>query len=426
LAQRGYGVDVFHDAERGSRSPDSPADLGEVRLQSAHDFVWRQLRGQYDLAVYQIGNSRWHHFIWPYLFHWPGLVVLHDARLHHARARRLLTDRRVADYRAEFAWNQPEVSPDLAELAIAGFDGAYYYQWPALRAVLQSARLAATHARGAIDTITAEWPATPVEYIALGMGRDTFDVREARTSFRRAHGVPDATPVFGVFGALTATKRVPQILESFSVVRSRLPESRLVLAGHPDPMLDIPGSISTLALGDSVLLLDDRDDAAFDQAIAAVDVSLNLRWPSALETSGPWLQSLALGRPTIVTDLAHQSHLPTIDPHTWRPRSSASSGDPIAVSIDILDESHSLRAAMLRLATDEPLRARLGAAGRAHWEREHTLDRMVADYDRVLRLAAERPAPAPDGPPHVRPSRVSAVSQWLDRFDLPHDDSLEW
>jgi hypothetical protein len=44
--------------------------------------------GQYDLCVYQTGNSRTHEFIWPYLFRWPGLVVLHDARLHHARARR--------------------------------------------------------------------------------------------------------------------------------------------------------------------------------------------------------------------------------------------------------------------------------------------------------------------------------------------------
>src|SRR4029078_12732568 len=142
----------------------------------------------YDLVVYQLGNSRWHDFIWPYLFRWPGLVVLHDARLHHARARRLLTDRRAEDYRAEFAWNQPEVSPDLAELAIAGFDGAYYYQWPALRVVLQSARLAATHARGALQTIAAEWPAPSVEYVALGMGRDTFDAAGARAAFRRTHG----------------------------------------------------------------------------------------------------------------------------------------------------------------------------------------------------------------------------------------------
>lgn len=426
LAQRGYAVDVFHEADAGPRVPDAPPEPGEVRTQSAHDFVWRQLRGQYDLAVYQLGNSRWHDFIWPYLFQWPGLVVLHDARLHHARARRLLTDRRAADYRAEFSWNHPDVSPDLAELAVAGFDGAYYYQWPALRAVLQSARLVATHARGARESIAAECPEAPVEYVALGLGRDAFDVGFARAAFRQMYGLADAAPVFGVFGALTATKRVTPILESFSVVRSRLPESRLVLVGRPDPLLDIRGAIAALSLDDSVLVLDNQDDDAFDRAIAAVDVSLNLRWPSALETSGPWLQSLALGRATIITELPHQSHLPTIDPQTWRPRHAESPADPIAVSIDILDESHSLRAALLRLATDAALRDRLGAAGRAYWEREHTVDRMADDYDRMLRLAAARPAPPPQGPRHLRPPTVSAVSELIGRFDLARDDSVEW
>lgn len=425
LAQRGYAIDVFHEHAGGARFPDPPPEPGQMRAQNAHDFVWRQLRGQYDLAVYQLGNSRWHDFVWPYLFQWPGLVVLHDARLHHARARRLLTDKRAADYRAEFAWNQPDVSTDLAELAVAGFDGAYYYQWPALRTVLQSARLVATHARGAREEIAVEWPATPVEYITLGEGRDHFDVEATRVTFRQRHGLPEAAPVLGVFGALTAAKRITPILEAFSVLRSRVPESRLLLVGHPDPLLDLPGAITALELDSSVTILNAPDDDAFEEAIAAVDVSLNLRWPTALETSGPWLRSLALGRATIVTDLPHQSHQPTIDPQTWRARGS-SSADPIAVSIDILDESHSLRAAMLRLATDPPLRDRLGAAGRAYWEREHTVDRMADDYDRVLRLAAGRPAPPPQGPPHLRPSTVSAVSQWIGRFGLTRDDSLEW
>ena len=53
---------------------------------NAHDFVWRHRHAAYDLIVYQLGNAPWHDFMWGYLFRYPGLVVLHDARLHHARA----------------------------------------------------------------------------------------------------------------------------------------------------------------------------------------------------------------------------------------------------------------------------------------------------------------------------------------------------
>ena len=95
---------------------------GRAGLRSAHEFVWRHARAPYDLTVYQLGNSSHHDYQWPYLFRYPGLAVLHDAHLHHARAAVLLRTGRVAHYRAEFAASHPGAAPDLAELAVAGFD----------------------------------------------------------------------------------------------------------------------------------------------------------------------------------------------------------------------------------------------------------------------------------------------------------------
>ena len=42
------------------------------------------------MIVYQLGNSAAHDFIWAYLFRYPGLLVLHDAQVHQARALWLL------------------------------------------------------------------------------------------------------------------------------------------------------------------------------------------------------------------------------------------------------------------------------------------------------------------------------------------------
>jgi len=54
------------------------------------DFLWKARRDPYDLVVYQLGNAPCHDYMWGYLAAFPGLVVLHDARLHQARARALL------------------------------------------------------------------------------------------------------------------------------------------------------------------------------------------------------------------------------------------------------------------------------------------------------------------------------------------------
>ncbi len=74
---------------------------------------------------------------------------------------------------------------------------------------------------------------------------------------------------------------------------------------------------------------------------------------------------------------------------------------PVCVAIDVMDEAHSLRLAMRRLASDAGLRRTLGAAGRAYWQREHSVEGMVADYRVALAEAAATPRPHPALPHHL-------------------------
>ncbi len=71
------------------------------------------------------------------------------------------------------------------------------------------------------------------------------------------------------------------------------------------------------------------------------------------------------------------------------------------LAVDILDEDHSLRLAMRRLASDAALRASLGRAGHAWWKREHSLEPMVEDYRRLIATAHRAPAPRVDLPRHL-------------------------
>ncbi len=408
LASRRYAIDVFVDERRvpaDRRQPVAPPAPGDVRVLPAHDFVWRVARSPYDLVVYQVGNSHLHEHIWPYLFRWPGLAVLHDARLHHARALALLSRGRTDDYRAEFAWSHPQVGASAAEFAVGAFDGAYHYQWPMVRGVLDASRLAATHARGAIPELEAQSSGRPVEYIALGEGLAAPLPAAARAALRASRGIPPNAVVFGVFGGLSVEKRVTQILRAFAAVRASVPQARLVLAGAPDAALDLEARTNVLGIADATIRLGRLDADAFDAWIAAIDVSLNLRWPSALETSGPWLRALSASQPTVISDLAHLAHVPTLDPRSWdlHPPPRPRTGPAVAIALDVRDEDHSLRMAMHRLAIDADLRRTLGGRAREYWEREHTVERMADDYERVMARARTMPPPAPGRPAHMAP-----------------------
>jgi glycosyltransferase involved in cell wall biosynthesis len=409
LRARGYRIDPY---------PES----------SAHDFPWRHRLEAYDLIVYQFGNSSHHDYEWPYALQYPGLVALHDTHLHHARASLLLREERVADYRVEFHWNHPDVPGDAAEVAIAGFDSRQYYEWPMVRALVESARLTVVHGEGTrrelAGTLTPSEPPpdnptshpTPISQrtgeiasrivsIRLGEGELVTPEREraARARVRATYGIPDAAVLFGGFGGLTPEKRIPQVLAALRAILPYAPGARLILGGAPAAHYSPAADVAALGLGDRVTLAGyiETDEALTDH-LAACDVSLNLRWPTARETSGPWLRALAAGRATIVTELAHVT-VPSLDPRTWAVNSADHrSSDPVCVAIDILDEDHSLRLAMRRLAADASLREQLGRAGREWWTREHTVDAMADDYERVMEEAMRRPLPAVELPPHMR------------------------
>ena len=92
LAPR-YDIDVF----TSPLAADQARPEGHPAVFDAHDFAWKNFTSAYDLVVYQLGNAMCHTFMWPHLFRHPGLVVLHDGQLHHARARALIARGRADD-----------------------------------------------------------------------------------------------------------------------------------------------------------------------------------------------------------------------------------------------------------------------------------------------------------------------------------------
>jgi glycosyltransferase involved in cell wall biosynthesis len=420
-----HEIDIFVDepGARGSAgsasssaSPGSPsAQSASTGSASAHEFIWRHAQRPYDLTVYQLGNSSHHDYLWPYLFRFPGLAVLHDVHLHHARAANLLRERRAPHYRAEFAGNEPHANPDAAELAVAGFDSRLLYEWPFIRLVVLASRMTAVHSPLMLEHLRSGYPQAQIEHVRLGHGtlviEDEAPARAARA--RARFGIPDTAIVFGCFGGLTPDKRIPQILSAFAALLPYAPQARLLLAGSSVAHYDIAADVLQRGLTDRVLMTGylESDDELTD-CIAACDVTLNLRWPTARETSGPWLRCLAAGRASITIDLAHTADAPSIDPRTWR-RQGATDEAPVSVALDILDEDHSLRIAMRRLAADRSLRDALGAAAREYWTARHSPAIMVEDYRRVLRLAADAPVPEPALPAHLRNDASGLLTRLL-------------
>jgi glycosyltransferase involved in cell wall biosynthesis len=392
---------------------------------NARDFVWRVRRDPYDLVVYQLGNAPCHDYMWAYLAAYPGLVVLHDARLHQSRARSLLQQGRFDDYRREFWYDHPDARRDFAEYAIEGLGGPIYYCWPMLRAVMRTARLVAVHNPRVAADLREEFPSAAVEAIHLGTA--PLDAgASARGRVRAALGVPNDAVLFAAFGKITAEKRARAILRAFEALARERADVHLLLAGDASdyPALEVERASSAHA--PRVHVSGYVADEAIGDYLAASDACLCLRWPTALETSASWLQCLAAARPTVLSDLAHLVDIPTIEPGGRRAAAAgAASMDPVAIAIDLLDEDESLLLAMRTLADEPRLREELGRAGHEYWSAHHTLDVMAGDYQRLIAQAVSRPAPiVTDLPSHFTENYSDTTRAIAARFGIALDDVL--
>jgi glycosyltransferase involved in cell wall biosynthesis len=378
--------------------------IDRVSEADAHDFVWQERRNPHDLVVYQLGNATCHDYMWAYLVRYPGLVVLHDARLHHARAGALLRDRRKDDYRREFQYDHPEVRPEAAEYAIEGLGGDIQYLWPMLRAAIRTARLVAVHSPIVAADLRSEFPGAAIEAIRMGVPAHAVDAG-TRSALRRALGVPETAILFAAFGKVAAAKRIGAILRSLAALAADGRDVYLLIVGDADQYTELPEELARHGVAHRVRLAGHVADDAIAGHLSAADACLCLRWPTAKETSASWLRCLAAARATVITDLAHLADVPA----------------SVALRVDLLDENGSLAVAMRRLTDERPLREALGAAAHAYWSAHHTLDAMADDYRRVLGQAAARPSPiVNDLPPHFTEDYSETARRIVERFGVKH------
>src|SRR5436309_5960892 len=271
------------------------------------------------------------------------------------------------------------------------------------RLIMASARVVALHTERVAAELRASFPDTAVRAIPLGKAPvwaglpDDASVDALRRQLRSRLAIPDEAVVFADFGKLTPEKRIGSVLRALAATIGDGINAWLLLVGDATDYAELQAAIAGAGIRDRVRLTGHVEGESIPGSLAAPDVCLCLRWPTALETSAAWLHCLAAGRATIITDLAHLVDVPTVDPRTLAAPEAARPAQPrpIAVRIDLLQEVDALAAAMRLLARDAALRKALASAGYAYWAAHHTLGAAADGYRRIIHEACGRPAPAP-------------------------------
>ena len=323
----------------------------------------------FDTVLYQVGNNGWHDFVYETALRHPGVVVMHEANLHHLIADLTIKRGDWDAYVRECEWNGGAAARAFAE-RVRRLETGPDYELPLTRRILEGARGVVVHSRFMERQIRSAGFTGPLAVIPHG----AWIPNGERAGYREKLGLPDAVPLAGIFGFLKPYKRIAEILRAFQRLIRVMPDARLILVGEVHPDLAIEPMIRSLGLSKHVRILGFTSMEEFVGYLSACDVVLNLRFPTVGESSGTLLRALGLGKPVLVSEVGAFQELP----------------DEVCVKVPVGASEEDLIFEYLNLLLSRPELAReLGGRAREYVESECAWPLVARRYLRFLEAVAE-------------------------------------
>jgi glycosyltransferase involved in cell wall biosynthesis len=329
-------------------------------------------QGRFDAVLYQLGNNRdYHASIYRSLIDHPGVLVLHEYVIHHLVRDLTLFAGDPEGYVREMRYAYGRTGEAMARRCVATGVPLDPWSYPLFERAVDASLGVIVHNQVTRERVLASRPLTRIATIPHHLSLDGPEVSAEQA--RRELWIEPGTFAVATFGFLTASKRPGVLLRAFARLRREVPAARLLIVGEVSPHFDFD-RVFTPELRDGVTITGRTEIDRFLLHMRACDVAVNLRHPTAGETSGTVIRLLGLGKPLIVNETGSFAEIP----------------DDCCAKVPLDDTEEDLLVAyLLALARDEPLRLRMGENARRHMALHHSLADSARKYADFLRETVE-------------------------------------
>lgn len=359
----------------------------------AQNYTWQTLgkfdASRYDAYLLHMGNSAAHAYIYQFLQshnHDPkAALVLHDFVLHHFLIGHHLNRGKANDYIKLMQAQHGAEGERVAREVIKGRLPDALFQYPLSNPAIEAAGSVIVHSQHAADLIRQHFPEKKVGVVRMGVPLPPLVDRDAA---RQKLNLPLDEFIVTSLGHLNPYKRLDSALWAFKKFSREYPNSRYLLVGSLSPNYDVKAMVKALSLENNVKIVGFVENAdERDLYVAASDVCINLRYPTAGETSASLLRLMGAGRPVLVSRTGTFTELP----------------DDVCIKVDVDEAEEELLLEYLRLLRrDEAIRLQLGENARNYVVANARLEDAAYDYYKFLCQVLNRPTEfAPPTPPAI-------------------------
>ena len=262
-----------------------------------------------DVALYHIGNNQLHGEIYRRALAVPGVVVLHDAVLQHFFLGSLTQEQYVDEFIFNYGEWMRSFAEDLWKHRARSASDPRYFAWPMLKRIATTARAVIVHNPAAAAIVKKHAPDARVVEIPHLFVPPEMPAEIDTLRFRDQLGLAPRTLLLGVFGHQRESKRLPVVLRAIKRAWDCGADARLLIAGRFESS-DLERSLAGQLSDPRILRVDYLPEKDFWRYAAAVDLCINLRYPTAAETSGIAIRFMGIGKPVVFSSGGEIARIP--------------------------------------------------------------------------------------------------------------------
>ena len=331
-----------------------------------------------EIALYHTGNNHLHREIYARALQKAGIAVLHDAVLNHF----FLGTLGERGYIEEFIYNYGEWTRDLAEnlwrnRARSAADPRYF-EYPMLKRIAASSLAVIVHNPAAAQMVRRHAPQARIFEIPHFFVKPAVPDSIETLRFRDRLGLRPRTLLVGVFGHLRESKRIPVLMRAMEAAWRAGADARLLIAGS-FASSDLERSLQPLLSDSRILRHPYLPEPDFWRYAAAADLCVNLRYPTAGESSGIAIRMMGIGKPVVFTAGDEIARIP----------------EDACLRVDLGPaEEEILAGIILWLARDREAGIEIGRRAAEHIARHHAIENVAAEYWNAAISIGERTSQA--------------------------------
>lgn len=308
----------------------------------------------FDATLFHLGNNPWHEFVYEAFLERPGIAVFHDFVMHHLVAHLMVEAFHQEDrYLEVLEEEHGSAGTTLAKLKRFGVATDFEkFLFPLAGHVARRAAGIVVHSADSAERMADLAPGVPLAVVPHHAGAPPAAVAGiSRSDARRRLRLPPDAFLVGHFGFITRPKQPEAVVGGFGRLHAEDPSARLVLVGADNTGGGLDRLLERHHVRDAVRHAGFVDLERFYLYLRASDAVINLRYPSAGESSGTFARALAEGKPAIVNNYGSFAEVPR----------------DVALKVEIDGhQAEQVGAHLVRLRRDPEFAAAIGSRARAY------------------------------------------------------------